>query len=137
MKTLQEIKDSGRVIVQNVSMDGGNGLISFHGWKGTVVWSDGGGWEHVSVAPMKRSITLSWDDMCRIKDIFFHEEECVVQYHPPKSEYVNMLPNCLHLWRPIKEKMPAPPSIMVGIKNGESRESINAGLEKLYMKGEW
>lgn len=34
------------------------------------------------------------------KDMFFKEDEIVVQYHPAKSEYVNNMPNCLHLWRP-------------------------------------
>lgn len=61
--------------------------------------ADEDGLEHVSVSPYDQSITPTWDDMCRIKDIFWDEEELVVQVHPPKSEYVNIMPNCLHLWR--------------------------------------
>ena len=60
-----------------------------------------------------------------LKDIFFEDTECVVQYHPPKSEYVNNIPFCLHLWKPIEEYagvMPMPPSILVGIKGIELGE---------------
>lgn len=39
--------------------------------------------------------------MCVLKDIFFGEEEEVYQIHPKKSQYVNRVENCLHLWRPI------------------------------------
>lgn len=38
--------------------------------------------------------------MCKIKDVFWDEEEAVYQVHPPKSKYVNLMTNCLHLWRP-------------------------------------
>jgi hypothetical protein len=73
-------------------------------------------WEHVSISLVHR--TPTWDEMCWIKDLFWKEEECVVQYHPPKSEYVNCHPNTLHLWRPTrsKDKMPIPPSYLVGPK---------------------
>lgn len=75
---------------------------------------------------IKKRITPSWDDMCMIKDIFFKDDECAVQYHPPKSEYVNNMPNCLHLWRPLEATMPMPRSILVGIKQGQSMESFMA-----------
>lgn len=68
-------------------------------WKGTVVFGfDEGGWEHVSVSPYRGKLP-TWDDMCEIKDIFWEDEEAVIQIHPKKSEYVNILDNCLHLWR--------------------------------------
>ena len=131
MKTLQEITESKRVLVGRTGIDGGSGEIHFALWKGTVVWSNGGGWEHVSVCPYKKRITPSWDDMCKIKEIFFRDDECVVQYHPPKSEYVNNMPNCLHLWRPLDQEMPMPPSIMVGIKAGQSIESALQEIAQL------
>lgn len=58
-----------------------------------------GGWEHVSVSPCnrKRATPPTWAEMCEIKHMFFEDEEAVVQYHPPKSEYVNNHPYCLHL----------------------------------------
>lgn len=131
MKTLEEIISSNRVIVGNVGIDGGCGEITMPGWRGTVIWSDGGGWEHVSVSPYQKRITPSWEDMCKVKDIFFTEEECVVQYHPPKSDYVNNMTNCLHLWKPTSQELPAPPSIMVGARKGQTVGSLLTELKSL------
>lgn len=75
--------------------------------------SDGYGYEHVSVSAISRCPT--WEEMCFIKDLFWDEEDCCIQYHPPKSEYINYCPTCLHLWRPIGIEIPRPPSILVGI----------------------
>lgn len=101
--------------------DGGNGIFKVYvkGRSFYVIVSNGGGWEHVSVSPgnQKRQICPTWEEMCAIKDMFFEPEERVVQFHPPQSEYVNMYPYCLHLWRPTGGvEMPHPPSIYVGVK---------------------
>lgn len=76
-----------------------------------VIASDGGGWEHVSVSRTDRCPT--WAEMCEVKDLFFGDDEWVVQYHPAKSDYVNDHPFCLHLWRPTAEAIPKPPVWMV------------------------
>ena len=131
MKTLEEIKNSKRVLVGHVGVDGGMGEIHLGPWSGSVIWSFGGGWEHVSVCPYQKRITPSWDDMCKVKEIFFKDEECVVQYHPPKSEYINNMTNCLHLWRPIEQEMPMPPSIMIGLKYGQTMASAMTEIEKI------
>lgn len=68
-------------------------------------------WEHVSVSSKK---TPTWDETCYIKSLFWDEEDCVVQYHPPKSDYVNIAKTCLHLWK-YKGEMPRPPKFMVGL----------------------
>lgn len=75
-------------------------------------------WEHVSVHIFdgKRSLTPRWDEMCKVKDLFWDEEDTVIQYHPKKSDYVNNHPNTLHLWRPTFCELPIPPTIAVGIK---------------------
>lgn len=66
----------------------------------TVVWTrEEGGLEHVSVAPVKKFRIPTWDDMCKLKDIFFDDSEEAYQLHPPKGHYVNIKENCLHLWR--------------------------------------
>ena len=80
-----------------------------------VIASSGGGWEHVSVSPCSetRKACPTWEEMSAIKDMFFLPEECVVEYHPKKCEYVNIHPYCLHLWRPLNEVMPAPPKEFV------------------------
>ena len=77
-----------------------------------VVASDSGGWGHVSVSLPKRCPT--WEEMCFIKDLFWSDEDRVLQFHPPKREYVNLHPYCLHLWRPTAGLVPAPPSWMAG-----------------------
>lgn len=87
--------------------------INYQGSYYFVIASNGEGWEHVSVSHPQR--IPSWEVMCKIKDLFFHEEEIVMQLHPKKSEYVNNHPNCLHLWRPIEESIPTPPKFLVGI----------------------
>lgn len=56
------------------------------------------GWEHVSVSLPNRE--PKWGDMCYIKDLFFHDEEACLQFHPKHSEYINISPYCLHLWMP-------------------------------------
>lgn len=75
--------------------------------------SDGGGWEHVSVSLPNRCPT--WEEMCFIKDVFWGPEETVIQYHPPRSEYVNNHPYCLHLWKPSDAKIVTPPRNFVGV----------------------
>ena len=46
------------------------------------------------------SKTPSWDQMCKMKEIFFEDEEECIEYHPKKSEYITAHPHCLHIWRP-------------------------------------
>jgi hypothetical protein len=79
-----------------------------------VICSDGAGWEHVSVSLPHRCPT--WEEMCKVKDLFWSPGDCVIQFHPPKSEYVNNHPYCLHLWRQVGTQTITPPSILVGIR---------------------
>ena len=51
--------------------------------------------------------------MCKIKELFFEDDETVVQFHPKKSEHVNIHPNCLHLWKKINEEFILPPRELV------------------------
>lgn len=76
-----------------------SGIITLNnGHKGTFVMGrDENGMEHVSVQLQRKLPT--WEEMCEIKDIFWEDEEEVVQIHPKKSEYVNIT-EALHLWRP-------------------------------------
>ena len=67
----------------------------------SVIWSENeDGMEQVSVSPKKKFRVPTWDDMCVLKDVFFEDEEEAYQIHPKKSEYVNVVENCLHLWKP-------------------------------------
>ena len=76
------------------------------------------GWDHVSVRVEKRggisqSRTPTWEEMCLVKDLFWEEEDCVVQFHPPRSQYVNNV-DALHLWRHVDQAFPQPPTHLVG-----------------------
>jgi hypothetical protein len=69
-------------------------------------------WEHVSVSCRNRC--PNWPEMCFVKDLFWADDEVVMQLHPAKKDYVNQHPYCLHMWKPIAEIIPLPPRIMVG-----------------------
>lgn len=87
--------------------DGGAFKVPFEGRELIVVASDGGGWFHVSVSIPNRC--PNWREMCFIKDLFFEPEDCVIQYHPPKSRHINDCNTCLHLWQPQNIEIPLPP----------------------------
>lgn len=135
MKTLDEIRQTQGLVIDILAVDGGRGFIYGADPRKPnrcmcVVWSTGGGWDHVSVSWPHRCPT--WDEMCLVKKVFFGPEETVIQYHPPESEYVNLHPYCLHMWRPRFAQIPTPPSWMVGPKAGETvmgtRRKAEAGM---------
>lgn len=82
-----------------------------------VIASDELGWEHVSVSLQSRCPT--WDEMCHVKALFWDDEDCVMQLHPPKSRWISNHRYCLHLWRPTHHgcAIPTPPDILVGIQS--------------------
>lgn len=78
------------------------------------------GWEHVSVSLKVRLDSgeivdrlPTWDMMTVAKNLFWDAEECVLQFHPPASEYVNRHEFVLHLWRQLGRNHPTPPKILV------------------------
>lgn len=72
-------------------------------------------WEHVSVSLQNTPRKCpSWEEMCIVKGLFWDATECVVQFHPPESDYVNTHTGCLHLWKQQHgESFPQPPRICV------------------------
>jgi hypothetical protein len=77
-------------------------------------------WEHVSVSGRR---IPNWKEMCFIKDLFWDQEECVVQFHPKRSEYVNNQANVLHMWRWLGGEFPRPPDLLVGLRDyGEIKD---------------
>ena len=137
MKSVNEILDSKRIYSEGLdfSYDGVKGYICIDRVDMSFVASWGGGWDHVSVAPLKKKIVPSWDMMCKVKDIFFKPEEAVIQIHPPKAEYVNNMSNCLHLWRANDKPMLFPPSFMVGLRKGQTAAELQAEIDEYYEKG--
>jgi hypothetical protein len=93
---------------------GNNGtfLFLYQSFTPRVIASDGQGWEHVSVSLPNRC--PNWREMCFVKDVFWDAEDLMMQYHPAKSEYVNLHDNCLYLWRPAGVEIPTPPKELVG-----------------------
>jgi hypothetical protein len=80
-----------------------------------VIVSDGEGWDHVSASMPNRCPT--WDEMCKLVALFWDEDDCVMQLHPPRKDWISNHPYCLHLWRPNgPQTIPLPPSWMVGYK---------------------
>lgn len=88
---------------------GNNGCFLYHQLR--IIASEGDGWEHVSVSLVNR--IPYWSHMCTVKNMFWDKEDCVIQYHPPESDYVRNHPHVLHLWRPIGILLPMPPILLV------------------------
>lgn len=72
-------------------------------------------WEHVSLRARdyKGERTPTWAEMCHAKDLFWDDTECVIQFHPPKCDYVNHHKYVLHLWKPVGQEISRPPKIAV------------------------
>lgn len=71
------------------------------------------GWEHVSISLIGKKRCPSWQEMCWIKDFFWDETETVLQFHPKASNYVNIHPYVLHLWKKRGVDHELPPNILV------------------------
>ena len=101
------------------------------GWRLFLLCSDGNdpdvpeanGWEHVSVHSDNgsRKRTPTWKEMAYVKRLCWDAEDVVVQYHPRESEYVNVHPYVLHLWRTRHVEFPTPPPMLVGPLQGVTR----------------
>jgi hypothetical protein len=94
---------------------GNNGIFIINKGKKRIdcIASDGGGWDHVSVNLHSNKRTPTWKEMCEIKNLFWGLEDCVMQFHPPQSEYVNIRSTCLHLWRNQNIETQTPPKAFV------------------------
>ena len=56
----------------------------------------GGYWKHLSISHPRRY--PFWQEILDARYTFFSENETVIQIMPPTQEYVNLHPNCFHLW---------------------------------------
>lgn len=94
------------------------------------------GFEHLSVSTTVK--TPTWEQMCKMKDIFWNENEICMQLHPSKENYINNMPYCLHIWRPINKEIPTPPNLMVGIRKDEQKlkQDIKEFIQKTTENGE-
>lgn len=137
MKTVEEILSSGVIYSDKLKIDtdGFSGFLVIDRVNMSFVASWGGGWDHVSVAPLKRNKLPTWEQMCKVKELFFKPNEAVIQIHPPVDEYVNNMTNCLHLWRANDKPMLLPPSFMVGFRKGQTMEDLQKEIDEYYKQG--
>lgn len=99
MKTPEDISKTSNLLIKENTEEGGCGFICYGSMKNwSVIWTrNKEGFDHVSVNGKGR--TPSWEEMCKLKDMFFYDEEEAYQIFPKKSEYVNLATHCLHIWR--------------------------------------
>jgi hypothetical protein len=93
-----------------------------------VIASDEDGWEHVSISLHNEARLPTWTEMCYVKDLFWDEDEVVIQYHPAKADYVNFQSSTLHMWKPVGIELPRPPHTMVGPKGVEEGMGLLASM---------
>lgn len=102
---------------RNASEDfiGNNGAFMFkvQGIKVFCVVSDKFGWDHVSISRLDQKMP-NWNIMCAVKELFWDEDDCIIQYHPAKKDYINIHATCLHMWRCTGQEFPTPPKILIG-----------------------
>ena len=135
MKNIEEIKRTTGIQIKMEGQDGFAGTVHKVIYKNgkpkfsnkcedmlNFIFSWGGGFEHLSVSTPVR--TPTWEQMCLMKDIFWRDDKICMELHPKKEEYVDNMPYCLHIWRPIDQEIPTPPSIMVGFRNGKEVEDL-------------
>jgi hypothetical protein len=107
-------KDIDATVVRLKEGEGGGAWVvksKLDGQLVRIIASTDDGWDHVSVSLENRMPT--WEEMDMIKRLFFKPNEIAVEYHVPPSDHINIHPNCLHLWRPQRVKIPLPPKWMV------------------------
>ena len=148
MRTREEIKKTRGIFIKKEGKDGFGGSVYPVEYKnGKVkikrdynsvlhfIFSTGCGFEHLSVSTPAR--TPTWDEMCKMKEIFWRDDEVCMQLHPKKEDYVNSHNHCLHIWKPIDKEIPTPPSIMVGLREGKSEEDAKMFLELYNELAKW
>lgn len=87
------------------------------------------GWEHLSVSHKNK--IPSWLTMEEMKEMFFKNDEECFQFHPKADDYINNNEYTLHIWRPLEEKLPIPPSVLVGFRPNHIDEDMEAA-KKLH-----
>jgi len=135
MRDIEEIKKTTGLKIKKEGKDGFAGTVFKVIYKNgkpkidtrysetlNFIFSNGCDFEHLSVSTPVCCPT--WEQMCYMKNIFWRDDEVCMQVHPKKEDYVDNMPYCLHIWRPVKKQIPTPPSIMVGFRKGKAKEDL-------------
>ena len=148
MRNREEIKKTTGLLIKKEGVDGFGGSVypvEYKNGKPKIkkdynsvlhfIFSTGCNWEHLSVSTPVR--TPTWEEMCKMKEIFWNDDEVCMQLHPKKEEYVNNHNYCLHIWKPIDKEIPTPPSILVGLRKGKAFEDLQIFEELKDEMGKW
>lgn len=94
---------SARGFAGTVKLRGENGAHLYHVMF-TLEFKDGKPiQEHASVSRKAGTKLPGWLEMQELKEILWRDDEECIQIHPKKSDYVNIMGSCLHIWHPILE----------------------------------
>lgn len=122
MKQENDAREKYRVIKGQFAStkDAGNNghfFIPYHTKFIFCIVSDQLGWEHVSMRIVDKRFKHTWMPdyraMQTVKEFFWDDDECVVQYFPAKADHINDHPKVLHLWKPTEVEFPMPPKVLV------------------------
>ena len=91
-------------------------VLASAGESGRKAYGHAYAWDHVSVSLTNRC--PNWPEMSYIKSLFWRDEETVMQLHVPTDQHLNLHSTCLHLWKPLNERIPMPPPEMVAVHGG-------------------
>lgn len=132
MKDINEIKKETGLRIKKENKNGFGGIyyskIIYNNGKPKLenplnfLFSWACGFEHLSVSTPTRCPT--WEEMCIMKDLFWKDDEVCMQLHPAKEDYIDNMKYCLHIWKPINQEIPKPPSIMVGLRPNKLSEDF-------------
>jgi hypothetical protein len=102
--------------IASTDADGWNGsfMVPLEGEMWYVVLNDQLGWRHLAIANAQKNLTPTWSVMCRVKQLFYGDDEWACQFHPPKDEHgISDFPYRLHLWSPLEETLPVPVMVVI------------------------
>ena len=128
MKDIQTILQDQRIaqVLRNITKDNAIQLKLMlntqYNKQSCVKFTKAMGWEHLSVS--FDDMLPDWNYMQEMKEMFWKDDEECFQLHPKKEDYINNHNYCLHIWRPLEQQLPTPPSIMVGLKKQYSKEEL-------------
>lgn len=114
MRSLEELSQYRGCLLHGGMRGDDGGCWIFPG-EFKVIASWGMDWDHVSVSRDDRCPT--YEEMEKVRKLFFRPEETVMQLSVPRSQHINIHPYCLHWWRPQRLNIPMPPPMMVGPKS--------------------
>jgi hypothetical protein len=106
VRLIKQGLDGAAYRVQNGRFAGLKVIVS------VAIEGDGKAWLHVSCS--RRDRLPSWEDLKFVKETFIGESNYAYQIFPPKSQYVNIHPYCLHLYHCLEEA-PLPEFSFLGL----------------------